>query len=71
MLSMPHTLLVPVIRVAGKDGYQTVQLLGQHDTNELVRPCLRTKADAEVGRRPDGIVVSIRPADRHHDLPKA
>ena len=64
----PPLPLLPVIGMPGEDGPGAIELLGEHDADELMRPGDRAECQAQIGAREDGLTKAIRSADRYEDI---
>lgn len=60
--------LLAVVGMTGLNGQGPVDLLGQKDANDLVRPGHRPKSNLEIGTRQEGIPVPIGPANGKDDI---
>ena len=59
---------LPVIGMPGEDGHGAIELLGEHDADELMRPGDRAECQAQIGAREDGLAEAIWSADRYEDV---
>ncbi len=61
----------PVIGVTGKDGGRAIELLGEHDADELMWPGLGAEGKPQIGSRPQLLVVTVRAAYGYDKVPNA